>query len=98
MDDTHQFPAFIAVINHTISALSPLQSEMNHHIGPNTKLINLHGRTLLPAFIDSHSHYSFSAVLLNQEFDVLPPPYGSVQSVKDILRNIKNHINDKNIP
>lgn len=66
MDDKYHFPAFVAVANTTITAVSSLQSDMNKYIGPHTKVIDLQGRTLLPAFIDSHSHYSFSAVLLNQ--------------------------------
>ena len=88
MDDNHQFPAFVAVTDSIISAVSPLQSDMHSHIGPHTKLIDLQGKTMLPAFIDSHSHYSFSAVLLNQDFDVSPPPYGTVKSIKDIMANI----------
>ncbi len=27
------------------------------HMGPGTKVIDLGGRTLLPSFIDAHSHY-----------------------------------------
>ena len=33
-------------------------AEIRAHIGPNTKVIDLHGRTATPGLIDSHGHYA----------------------------------------
>jgi predicted amidohydrolase YtcJ len=67
-------------------------------IGPKTQIINLHGKTLMPGFVDSHSHFSFTAVRYAQGFDISPPPFGNVASIPQLLANLKDFIAKKNIP
>lgn len=42
------------------------KSEMTKLVGKDTKLMNLQGRTLMPAFLDPHSHITACAEILNQ--------------------------------
>lgn len=58
--------------------------------------INLEGKTLLPGFIDPHSH--FGMVSNMGQVDLNPEPVGNVNSIADILANIKKYKTDKNIP
>lgn len=67
-------------------------------IGKHTSLVNLHGKTLLPGLIDSHSHFSTTAIRLAQGFDLSPPPFGNVTSIPQITQNIKDYIINNNIP
>ncbi len=58
--------------------------------------INLEGKTLLPGFIDPHSHFGMVSNTMGQ-VDLNPEPVGNVASIADILANIKKYKADKNI-
>ncbi|MCJ7451660.1 MAG: hypothetical protein MUO39_04180, partial [Steroidobacteraceae bacterium] len=45
------------------------------HKGTSTKIVDLGGKTLLPAFIDAHSHY-ISALSVANQAKVYAPPAG----------------------
>jgi predicted amidohydrolase YtcJ len=70
---------------------------MKRFVGPETKLINLQGKTLMPGFIDPHSHFSITAVRYSQGFDISPPPFGTVTSIPQLLSNIRDYITSNNI-
>ncbi len=53
-----------------------------------TKLINLQGKTLIPGFIDGHGHITQYADALEQA-ELSPPPVGKVESIPDIIRELK---------
>lgn len=56
--------------------------------GKSTRQVDLQGRTLLPGFIDAHSHlltYADSLVQANLN----PPPIGTVQSIPDIIAQLR---------
>jgi predicted amidohydrolase YtcJ len=65
--------------------------------GPETKVVDLAGKTLLPAFIDPHSHYINSLLVANQA-KVYAPPSGSGQDVDSIIAAIKTFATSHNIP
>jgi predicted amidohydrolase YtcJ len=52
--------------------------------GPNTRRIDLHGRTVLPGLIDSHVHAADASMY---EFD---HPVPEMESIADVLRYIKS--------
>ena len=54
---------------------------MDLYVGPHTKMINLKGKTLLPGFVDAHSHFGDSAVVLNQDVSLQSPPFGNIKSI-----------------
>lgn len=55
--------------------------------GPATRVVNLHGKTLLPGFIDAHSHLLNYADSLVQA-DLSPPPNGTVASIAQVLAKL----------
>ena len=61
-----------------------------------TEIVDLHGRALLPGFIDSHSHVSMVAAKLAAA-DLSPKPAGTVVSFADIRAVLRKHI-DSNPP
>lgn len=63
----------------------------------NLNKIDLKGKTLLPGFIDPHSHFGMVSNTMGQ-VDLNPQPVGTVKNIDDILANLKKYKQEKNIP
>ena len=63
----------------------------------NLNKIDLMGKTLLPGFIDPHSHFGMVSNTMGQ-VDLNPAPVGTVKNIDDILANLKKYKQEKNIP
>ena len=65
--------------------------------GADTRIVELGDRALLPGFIDSHGHFSFTARLL--EFaNLSSPPVGTAENIGDVNELLAQHIADRQIP
>ena len=60
------------------------------------KKVDLKGKTLLPGFIDPHSHFGMVSNTMGQ-INLNPPPVGNVSSIKNILEDLKKYKTDNNI-
>src|SRR5271156_1836894 len=58
------------------------------HKGTTTQMIDLGGKTLMPGFLDAHSHFMFSLDMPTQA-NVSAPPVGPVKSIPDIIVALK---------
>ena len=56
--------------------------------GQTTAVVDLAGKTLLPAFLDPHSHYINSLTMANQ-VNVFAPPAGPGKDVEAIVAELK---------
>ncbi len=56
--------------------------------GDATRIVDLDGKTLLPGFIDGHSHFINSLTLASQA-NVFPPPFGPGDSIEGIVAALK---------
>jgi hypothetical protein len=65
--------------------------------GDVTKVVDLEGKALLPAFIDAHSHYINSLLVANQA-KLYAPPSGSGKDVPSIIAELKKFASERNIP
>lgn len=63
----------------------------------NAKMIDLEGKTLLPGFIDPHSHFGMVSNTMGQ-VDLNSPPVGDVTDIGDILLRLEQYKAEKNIP
>ena len=63
----------------------------------NAQEIDLKGKTLLPGFIDPHSHFGMVSNTMGQ-VDLNPEPVGSVRDISDILTRIQAYKIENNIP
>lgn len=72
---------------------SKKQAQQNYGTAIN---IDLKGRTLLPGFIDPHSHFSMVSNTMGQ-VDLNPQPVGTVTDIADILQRIQIYKTDKDI-
>lgn len=57
------------------------------YIGEKTKVVDLKGRTLMPGFVEAHSHFMLNVILLNEI--VIPIDYTIYKSIKEIQEIIK---------
>jgi hypothetical protein len=62
-----------------------------------TRVVDLDGKTLLPAFIDAHSHYINSLLVANQA-KVYAPPSGPGEDVPSIIAELKRFAAERKIP
>ena len=64
--------------------------------GDNHEMVDLKGQTLIPAFIDGHSHYIQSLSVANQA-NLYPPPNGPGSSPEAIVEALKAFAAEKKI-
>jgi predicted amidohydrolase YtcJ len=64
--------------------------------GDSTEMIDLQGKTLLPAFLDGHSHYISSLTVANQA-NCYAPPAGPGSDVAGIIASLQKFAKDKNV-
>ncbi|MFZ9347886.1 MAG: amidohydrolase [Arenimonas sp.] len=86
--DQPQYVEALAVKDGKISFVGT-KAEADKLAGKDTRQIDLKGRTLLPGFIDAHSHalnYAESLVQANLN----PAPVGNVGSIADIITEMSN--------
>ena len=84
----------LAVRDGTIIATGDKESALSLQ-GPNTRMLDLQGRALLPGFIDAHSHVVQSTL----KFAVVnldPHPIGDVRTIADIQRKLSERIAETN--
>ncbi len=85
----------LAVQNGKIVAVGELAAVMAQK-GPNTELVDLQGKTLMPGFFDPHSHVALqSAKFATVNLD--PKPIGEAGSIADIQQILKDWIKEKRI-
>lgn len=65
--------------------------------GDSTIMNDLKGKTLLPGFLDPHSHYINSLLVANQ-CKLYPPPSGPGKDVESIISELKKYASDHNVP
>ncbi len=73
------------------------EADVMAYRGPETRVMELGDRALLPGFIDAHGH--FSAVARYLDFlDLSSPPVGVVEDIDDIVALLRQRIEQNNIP
>ncbi|MFP4277223.1 MAG: amidohydrolase family protein [Wenzhouxiangella sp.] len=65
-------------------------------IGESTQVIDLDGKTLLPGFLDSHSHY-INALLVARQCKLYAPPAGPGKDVPSIIAELERCAEDTQI-
>lgn len=70
--------------------------ENKDYQGDSTVMRDLKGKTLLPGFIDAHSHLS-SVAGMEGAVDLSPEPYGKVNSIKNMQQVLRAYIRTDSI-
>lgn len=96
VDDKNPMAEALAVKDGKILAVSNKADVMKLR-GDATKLIDLEGRTLLPGFIDGHSHF-INCLRLSKQANCFPPPSGPGKSIPDVINAMKKNQQQFKIP
>jgi predicted amidohydrolase YtcJ len=64
---------------------------------PNTRLVDLAGKALLPGFIDGHGHFMNAPRVVNW-VNVSPVPAGPVKTIPDILKAFQDFVAERKLP
>jgi len=77
----------VAIADGTIVAVGS-EADVMKHKGEATEVIDLGGKTLVPGFIDGHSHF-FSLIDVQTQALCASPPAGTCRSVADVIAALK---------
>ena len=97
VNDAQPMVEALAVKNGRILAVGARADIETAHKGAATKVVDLGGKALLPAFIDAHSHYINSLTVANQA-KVYAPPAGPGKDVPSIVAAIEKFRVDRKVP
>jgi predicted amidohydrolase YtcJ len=85
VDPADRIASAVAVIGDRIAVVGA-PADVNVWIGPNTQVIELNGRALLPGFIDAHSHVLGLAESEHLKIPIQIPPRKDVAAILVALR------------
>ena len=84
IDPKQPMAEFVAVKGDKI-IFAGLKEQINEFIGPNTKVIDCAGKTLMPGFNDAHCHI-FSLLRKLTGIDLSPPKIKSIDDIKAVIK------------
>jgi predicted amidohydrolase YtcJ/putative hemolysin len=87
MDDTGMRAEAVAEAGGRILAVGSRRAVMKTR-GPNTEIIDLKGRTLVPGFVDAHGHMVMGG-LQALAANLLAPPDGNVQDIATLQQTLR---------
>jgi predicted amidohydrolase YtcJ len=89
-------PQAVALRGETIAATGSRAKIMRLR-GPDTRVVELGERALLPGFIDSHSHATLVGRMIGYA-NLSSPPVGPVTDVASLQARLREHVAAKNLP
>lgn len=87
MNATDCIAEAVAVEGGKIKAVGT-NEEIQALIDDNTQVVDLEGKTMLPGFIDPHSHFCMAGDLAMYTVDLTGPPVGTVKKIDDIIERL----------
>ncbi len=72
------------------------QEDLERYRGESTEIIDLNSRTIMPGFIDAHSHFSLAIQTIDWA-NLASPPVSDIRSIDDIIVRLEEHRQERNI-
>lgn len=94
VDQNNTLAQSVAILNGKILAVGS-NTDVLKLKGASTQIIDLKGKTLLPGFIDGHSH--FMGLGAGKIANLSPPPMGTVKNIGDIVEVLIKYKKDNNV-
>jgi len=95
IDDQNPTSETVATRNGLIHSLGS-NKDIQKLKGAKTKVVDLKSKTMVPGFIDAHSHFAgvgTQAIVAN----LLPAPDGLVNNIKDLQKELRNFLKHSSI-
>ena len=73
MDSRGSVASALAVEGNVVLAVGT-DDDVMAHAGPDTVVTDLRGRTMLPGFVDGHSHFVWAGLMFATQLDLSSPP------------------------
>ncbi|MBX7104615.1 MAG: amidohydrolase [Gemmataceae bacterium] len=96
VDDRSPSAEALAVKDGKIVAVGN-KADVLRHRGASTRVVDLGGKTMVPGFLDGHSHF-INCLQVAQQANCFAPPAGPGKSVASIIEAMKAHQKKFNIP
>ncbi|HEV2665151.1 MAG TPA: amidohydrolase family protein, partial [Blastocatellia bacterium] len=96
VNDAQPSAEAVAVKDGRILAVGAGDDVMRHR-GASTEVVDLKGRTMIPGFVDGHSHICDYGMLWRYP-TLNPPPVGEVRSIDDIVAKMREFVEKKKVP
>ena len=96
VDDKNPKAEALAVKDGKIIAVST-KADVLKLKGDSTKMIDLDGKTLVPGFLDGHSHF-INSLQLSKQANCFAPPAGPGKSIPDVINAMKKNQQQFKIP
>jgi predicted amidohydrolase YtcJ len=96
IDDKNPAAAALAVTDGTIVAVGT-KDDVFKLKGDRTKVIDLKGNTLVPGFIDGHSHF-INSLQVSRQANCFSPPAGPAKSIADIVAALTKAQEEYKVP
>ena len=84
VDDARPTAEAVAVQGGKVVALGAREAVLKGWRGAGTKLVDLGGRTMVPGFVDAHSHF-INAVEMANWVNVSAPPVGTIEDIAGVV-------------
>ena len=97
VNDAQPTAEAVAVKGGRILAVGVRAEVERAHKGTTTQVVDLGGKTLLPSFLDAHSHYINSLLVANQ-CKLYAPPSGPGKDVESIVAALKEFAEERKVP
>ncbi len=97
INDAQPMAEAVAVKDGKILAVGARGEVERGYKGQATVIVDLAGKTLLPGFLDPHSHY-FSSLTVANQVNVFAPPAGPGKDIPSIVVELKKFRDAKKIP
>lgn len=96
LNDAQPSAQALAIRDGKILAVGPQAEIEKNHQAAHTQVVNLGGKTLMPSFIDAHSHY-INALSVAHQAKLYAPPAGPGQDVPSIIAALKRFALERKI-
>ena len=88
IDDAQPSASAVAVKGGQILAVGSRESVESAHKGSTTRVVDLAGKTLVPGFIDPHSHFIDSLTMADRA-NVAQPPVGEARDADEVIATLQ---------
>ena len=88
MDDKNSTAGAVLVDNGLIKAVGS-REDLIKSAGKDAVIVDLKGKTMVPGFIDAHSHFQLVARMKRFMVQAYPPPIGTIKTIPDIISALK---------